>query len=125
MTLWLKGGSVKTWGDIDALAESLKKFGQINPIMITDKNVLIAGGRRLEAAKSLGWRTINAIVVDVPEELSRLEYEVEENLRRQDLNPEEFAAASKRIHRLRNPGPFLRFFRWLSGVFKKLFRVDD
>jgi ParB family chromosome partitioning protein len=114
----------KDLGDIKALAESLKKFGQINPIMLTDKNVLIAGGRRLEAAKSLGWHTINALIVDMPGELSRLEYEVEENLRRQDLSPEEFAAASKRLRRLQNPGPFRRFFRWLSGVFKKLFRID-
>jgi ParB family chromosome partitioning protein len=114
----------KDLGDLEALAESLKKFGQISPIVINHKNVLIAGGRRLEAAKSLGWRTINAIVADLPGELARLEYEVEENLQRRELNPEESADASRRLYRLRNPGPLRRFFRWLSGIFKKLFRIE-
>jgi ParB family chromosome partitioning protein len=112
-------------GNIEALAESFKKYGQISPIVISKKNVLIAGGRRLEAAKSLGWRTINAVIADIPPGLSQLEYEVEENLRRQDFNSEESADASRRLARLRNPGPFRRFFRWLSGIFKRLFRIED
>ncbi|MDR2176666.1 MAG: ParB N-terminal domain-containing protein [Treponema sp.] len=112
-------------GDIAALAESLRKFGQISPIVISKKNVLIAGGRRLEAAKSLGWRTINAVVADIPDGISPLEYEVEENLRRQDFNPEESGEASRRLFRLRNPGPFRRFFRWLAGFFKRLFRTGE
>jgi ParB family chromosome partitioning protein len=111
-------------GDIEALARSLEKFGQIHPIVISDRNLLIAGGRRLAAAKSLGWRTINATVVKAAGALSLLEYEVEENLWRQDLSPQEFAGASKRLQRLRNPGPFRRFFRWIAGVFKKLFRIE-
>ncbi|MDR1024331.1 MAG: ParB N-terminal domain-containing protein [Treponema sp.] len=111
-------------GNIEALAESLKKFGQISPVVISKKNVLITGGRRLEAAKSLGWRTINAVVIDIPAGLSQLEYEVEENLQRQDFNPEESADASGRIYRLRNPGIFRRFFRWIAGLFKRLFGIE-
>ncbi|MDR0730480.1 MAG: ParB N-terminal domain-containing protein [Treponema sp.] len=112
-------------GNIEALAESFKKYGQISPILISKRNVLIAGGRRLEAAKSLGWRTINAVIADIPEGLSPLEYEVEENLQRRDFSPEESADASRRLFRLRNPGPFNRFFRWLAGVFKRLFRIES
>jgi ParB family chromosome partitioning protein len=112
-------------GDIGALAESLKKYGQISPILISEKNVLIAGGRRLEAAKSLGWRTINAVIADIPEGLSPLEYEVEENRLRQNFSPEESAAASRRLSRLQNPGPLRRFFRWLAGIFKGLFKTKS
>jgi ParB family chromosome partitioning protein len=115
----------KDLGNIEALAESLKKFGQISPIVISKKNVLIAGGRRLEAAKSLGWRTINAVIADIPGELSQLEYEVEENLQRRDFNSEEFADASKQLYRLHNPGPFRRFFRWIARLFKKIFRIEN
>jgi ParB family chromosome partitioning protein len=115
----------KDLGNIESLAESLKKFGQISPIVITNKNVLIAGGRRLEAAKSLGWRTINVVIADIPSELSQLEYEIEENLQRQDFNPEEPAIASEKLYRLRNPNPFVRFFRWIVRLFKKLFRIED
>ncbi|MDR3146756.1 MAG: ParB N-terminal domain-containing protein [Treponema sp.] len=108
-------------GNIEALAESLKKFGQISPIVINKKNILIAGGRRLEAAKSLGWRTINAIIADIPEGISPLEYEIEENVQRQDFNSEESAEASRRLFRLLHPGPLRRFFRWLATFFKRLF----
>ena len=42
-------------GDIDALKESLRTYGLLNPITLTKDNELIAGERRLEAAKMLGW----------------------------------------------------------------------
>jgi ParB family chromosome partitioning protein len=112
-------------GDIEALAESFKKFGQICPIVINNKNVLIAGGRRLEAAKLLGWRSINAIIAEIPAGISPLEYEVEENMRRQDFSPEESDDAARRLFRLMNPGPIRRFFRWLAGIFKRLFRIES
>ncbi|GHV53891.1 chromosome partitioning protein ParB [Spirochaetia bacterium] len=115
----------KDLGDIGALADSLKKFGQISPIMVSKKNVLIAGGRRLEAAKSLGWRTINAVIADIPGSLSKLEYEVEENRQRRDFTPEELTEAAKKIDKLKNPGIFRRFFDWIIGLFKKLFRIED
>ncbi|GHV90527.1 chromosome partitioning protein ParB [Spirochaetia bacterium] len=115
----------KELGDIDALADSLKRFGQISPIVVSKKNVLIAGGRRLEAAKALGWRTINAVIADIPGKLSKLEYEVEENLQRRDFTPEEITEASRKINQLKNPGPFRRFFNWITGLFKKLFRIED
>jgi ParB family chromosome partitioning protein len=112
-------------GNIEALAESLKKFGQISPIVISKKNVLIAGGRRLEAARSLGWRTINAVIIDIPAGLSPLEYEVEENRQRRDFNSEESADAARRIYRLQHPGIFRRFFRWIAGLFKRLFGIEE
>ncbi|GHV42763.1 chromosome partitioning protein ParB [Spirochaetia bacterium] len=115
----------KELGDIDALADSLKRFGQISPIVVSKKNVLIAGGRRLEAAKALGWRTINAVIADIPGKLSKLEYEVEENLQRRDFTPEEITEASRKINQLKNPGLFRRFFNWITGLFKKLFRIED
>jgi ParB family chromosome partitioning protein len=115
----------KELGDIDALADSLKRFGQISPIAVSKKNVLIAGGRRLEAAKTLGWRTINAVIADIPGELSKLEYEVEENLQRQDFTPEEITEATKKIYRLKNPGLFRRFLNWITGLIKKLLRIED
>ena len=110
----------KDMGDIEALAESLKRYGQISPIVISEKNVLIAGGRRLEAAKYLGWRTINAVVSESASELARLELEIEENMQRRDFNMEEVAEATKKLYRYQHPGIFrrilntlLRFLRWI------------
>jgi ParB family chromosome partitioning protein len=112
-------------GDIEALAESLKRYGQISPIVVSKKNMLIAGGRRLEAAKHLGWRTINAIVLENTNEISRLELEVEENIQRRDFNMEEVAEATRKIYRLQNPGFFQRILNAIIRFFKWLFKIDD
>jgi ParB family chromosome partitioning protein len=114
----------KELGDIASLAESLKKFGQINPIVITQKNVLIAGERRLEAAKSLGWKNINAVIADVSGDLEKLEYEAEENFQRLDFTPEETAEAVNKIQRLQNPNFFKKIWNTIIGFFKRLFRID-
>ena len=109
-------------GDIAALAESLRRFGQISPIVINKKNILIAGGRRLEAARSLGWRTINVIIQELPDDVSNLEYEIEENLQRQNFNQEELALAAKELDKLRYPGFFRRIWNAIVVFFKRLFR---
>jgi len=112
-------------GDIDSLAESMKRYGQISPIVISKKNILIAGGRRLEAAKRLGWRNINAIISDSSDELRRLEIEIEENIQRYDFNTEELAEATKKIYKLKNPGFFKRLWNAIIVFFRKIFRIED
>jgi ParB family chromosome partitioning protein len=113
----------KDLGDIEGLAESMKRLGQITPIVINKNNHLIAGGRRLEAAKFLGWRTINAVIADIPNEITILEYEIEENTQRQDFNSAELAEAARQLYHLRNPGVFSRIRNALAGFFKKLFNL--
>lgn len=110
----------KDLGDVAALAESMKRFGQISPVLISSGNVLIAGGRRLEAARLLGWKTINAMVADIPGKLARLEYEVEENMQRRDFSAEEMAKAARQIYKLKNPGFFRRIWNAVAGFFKRL-----
>ena len=116
-------------GDIEGLAESMKRFGQIQPVVITKKNVLLAGGRRLEAARTLGWKTINAVVAEVSDELMQLEFEVEENIQRRDFTTEETEEAIRRIHKLQNPSIFTRIFkaikRFFIRLYKWIFRIED
>ena len=114
----------KDMGDIASLAESMKRLGQITPIMVTPKNVLVAGGRRLEAAKMLGWRTINAVVAEIPDELTKLEYEVEENLQRRDFTEDEAIYAAKKIKRLRNPSLLRRMLNAIIRFFRRLFKIE-
>lgn len=114
----------RNMGDIESLSASLKRYGQISPIVISSKNVLIAGGRRLEAAKCLGWRTINAIISESAGELAHLELEVEENIQRRDLSMDEMSEATKRIYRLKNPGIFRRIINAIVRFFKWLFRIE-
>jgi len=51
--------------NIDAIQESLKKFGQRIPIVVQKHGMIVrAGNARLEAARRLGWTHIAAIVLE-------------------------------------------------------------
>ncbi|MDR2054103.1 MAG: ParB N-terminal domain-containing protein [Treponema sp.] len=113
----------REYGGIQELADSMKRFGQISPITVNRANVLIAGERRLEAAKFLGWRTINATVVDVDGKLARLELEIEENIQRRDFTGEEIAGATRELYRLKNPNLLRRILGAIVLFFKRLFRI--
>jgi N6-adenosine-specific RNA methylase IME4 len=52
-------------GDIAALAASMADLGLLHPIVIRLDGTLIAGERRLLAAKQLGWTKIPVTVVDL------------------------------------------------------------
>ena len=52
------------WGGVDALSESIKKFGWQKPILIDKNNVIIAGHTRLMAAQQLGLTEIPVAVAD-------------------------------------------------------------
>lgn len=50
-------------GDIQGLAESIRQFGLLRPLLITPDDRLIAGRRRLEACKLLEWETVEVNVI--------------------------------------------------------------
>ena len=52
-------------GDLVALAQSIEDVGLLHPIVITPDYRLIAGRRRLEAYKTLGWTEIPVHVVSL------------------------------------------------------------
>lgn len=108
-------------GDIGALMESMKKFGLMNPIVINTKSELIAGHRRLESARRLGWQFIDVIVVDKDDEIDKLELEIEENVQRKSLTQDELADAYERLEKLRNPGLLKRILNWLRDFFARMF----
>jgi ParB-like chromosome segregation protein Spo0J len=55
----------KVLGDIEPLAASIADIGMLHPIVVTADNKLIAGERRIAAAKSLGWKTVPVRVIDI------------------------------------------------------------
>ncbi len=109
-------------GELSSLMKSMRTFGLMNPIIINEKNELIAGERRLEAAKRLGWKTITATVVHRSVEAEKLEMEIEENLHRRNLTPDELAEGFLRLEKLKNPGFFKRFWQAIKTFFARLFR---
>jgi ParB-like chromosome segregation protein Spo0J len=77
-------------GDLDSLAESMRDIGQLQPILVTPELRLIAGERRLAAARELGWTSIEAKVVDgLADAASLLRAERDENTCRKAFTPTE------------------------------------
>jgi ParB family transcriptional regulator, chromosome partitioning protein len=108
-------------GDLRSLMKSMRVYGLMHPIIVNSKNELIAGQRRLESAKQLGWIKIPAVIVDRENELEKLELEMEENLHRRNLSADELAEGYRRLDKLKNPGFFLRIWNAIRGFFKRLF----
>jgi ParB family chromosome partitioning protein len=115
----------KDLDEIDDLAESLNRFGQLHPIVITRRKTLVAGRRRLEAAKSLGWTTIEATILGTSDAKRRLELELEENVQRSPLRHDEIEAALARLEKLRHPGFFRRIWNAIVQFVSRLFNAED
>ena len=109
-------------GDIKGLMESLKKHGQLTPIIVTRNNELIAGFRRLQAAKRLGWKSIEAVILDRPSQQKKLEIEIEENVQRQDLSAEELDKGLLRLQKLKQPGLLARIWNFILPLLRAIFR---
>ncbi|MFH0762967.1 MAG: ParB/RepB/Spo0J family partition protein [Candidatus Omnitrophota bacterium] len=80
---------------LEELAQSITEKGVIQPLLVRRKGddyELIAGERRLRAAKSLNMKEVPVLVRDVEDQES-LELALIENIQRQDLNPIEEARA--------------------------------
>lgn len=90
------------------LAVSIREFGILQPLVVskiekeTDfgadvEYVLIAGERRLRAAKLLGLERVPVIIRSVTKDAENLEMAIVENLQRSDLNPVETARAYAKL----------------------------
>lgn len=84
---------------LNALAESIREHGVIQPILVTetlDGYQLVAGERRVRAARLAGLDHIPAIVRQVADR-EQLELALVENLQREDLDPIEAARAYRQL----------------------------
>lgn len=108
-------------GDLSKLMESLKAYGLMNPILINSNRELIAGQRRLEASKRLGWKNIEAHIVDTSSDVNELEMEIDENLHRRNLSAVELAEGMSKLEKLKNPGFFRKIYLAIARFFRRLF----
>jgi len=82
---------------LEELSESIKKYGLIQPIIVTKKDgyyQIVAGERRWRASKKAGLTTISAIVREDDEKKNK-EIALIENIQREDLNAVEKAMGIK------------------------------
>lgn len=84
---------------LEELAESIKEYGLIQPIIVTEKDgyySIIAGERRWRACKLAGLEEIPVIVRE-DDERKNNEIALIENIQREDLNPFEKALGIKNL----------------------------
>ena len=84
---------------LEELAESIKEYGLIQPIVVTKKDnyySIVAGERRWRASKLAGIKEIPAIIREDDEKVNA-EISLIENMQREDLNPIEKATGIKTL----------------------------
>ena len=84
---------------LEELAESIKMYGVIQPIVVSEKDgyyAIVAGERRWRAAKIAGLVEIPAIIRDGDEKTNK-QISLIENIQREDLNPIEKAEGIKSL----------------------------
>ena len=88
--------------DMAELTSSIEQHGILQPLVLRRKGKdfeLIAGERRLRAAKELAWDMVPCVVrKNVSSGASHLELALIENIQRQDLNPIEEAMAYRQLN---------------------------
>lgn len=101
--------SRKEYRHIGTLAESVRKFGLLHPVVINTRDELIAGGRRLRAVEQLGWERVPVrVVACLDDALAALNAERDENTCREILSHSEKAELGRRIEELEKPAAKLR-----------------
>jgi ParB family chromosome partitioning protein len=84
--------------ELETLAASIAAHGLVQPVVVRrvkDRYELIAGERRLQAAKRAGWTDVPVHVIEA-DDRQTAELAIVENLHRKDLNPLEKAASFQR-----------------------------
>jgi adenine-specific DNA-methyltransferase len=85
----------KYLGNLNLLIDSIKTIGLLHPVVVNKDHLLIAGERRLEACKSLGWSEIPATIVALDE----LRAQHDENVFREPFLPSEAVAIARALEK--------------------------
>jgi ParB family chromosome partitioning protein len=108
-------------GDLATLEASIRRLGVLQPLILDRRNRLIAGYRRLLAARRAGLGTVPALRVEADaDSLLAADIQADENLCRLPLSHEDFEALIERKQGLvqqRKPGLWSEVVQWLKRLF--------
>ena len=85
----------KHLGNLIPLMDSIKTLGLLHPVIVNKDHFLIAGERRLESCKRLGWNEIAARIVALDELELRAQHD--ENVVREPFLPSEAVAIARAL----------------------------
>lgn len=86
--------------EIESLADSISKVGLLTPVKVRQKGLgfeMVYGHRRVQAARLLNWKSIQATVGSFSDD-ELLQFSLIENLERKNLSDYEKALSFKRMH---------------------------
>ena len=89
-------------GSLADLKASIADVGLINPLTIDDNGNLLAGRRRYQAIRELGWKEVEVTVLPVNgDQVMAMAVAIDENQRRKDLTEVEEAIANAELEELK------------------------
>ena len=87
----------KDLGNVRSLARNIEEIGLLHPIVVRPDGALIAGERRLQAIKLLGWERVPVTILDLDKVIKG---EIAENVFREDFRPSEMVTIARALEPL-------------------------
>ncbi|BCR21325.1 ParB N-terminal domain-containing protein [Borrelia miyamotoi] len=105
-------------GNTTTLKESIKKHGLIYPIIIDKNKNLIAGFRRYQVLKELGYKEVEVKVIPIENKKILLEIELDENNVRKSFTKSESEAGENQLKNY-SRNSIIRFLKFIIFKIKK------
>ncbi|UER67877.1 ParB N-terminal domain-containing protein [Borrelia sp. BU AG58] len=109
-------------GDVAALKESIRKHGLIYPIIIDKNKNLVAGFRRYQVLKELGYKEVEVKVIPVEDKKVLLEIELDENNTRKSLTRSESSAGEEQLKIYLEKNRIIKVLKFIILKLKKFFK---
>lgn len=79
----------KQFENISKLEKSIRKYGQLEPIVINSKNIIISGHRRFNVLQNIGYKLVDVRIRDFDNEIEALiNFNVQREKRGEDIQKE-------------------------------------
>ncbi|WKC75516.1 ParB N-terminal domain-containing protein [Borreliella yangtzensis] len=112
----------KNIGDLETLKNSILKHGLIYPIIIDKNKNLIAGFRRYQALKEIGYKEAEVKVISIENKKTLLEIELDENNVRKSFTRSEANAGEDYLKIYSERNIIIRFFKFIILKIKNMWK---
>lgn len=112
----------KNIGDLETLKNSILKHGLIYPIIIDKNKNLIAGFRRYQALKEIGYKEAEVKVISTENKKTLLEIELDENNVRKSFTRSEANAGEDYLKIYSERNIIIRFFKFIILKIKNMWK---
>ncbi|AAX17229.1 ParB N-terminal domain-containing protein [Borrelia hermsii] len=109
-------------GDTTTLKESIKKHGLIYPIIIDKNKNLVAGFRRYQVLKELGYKEVDVKVIPIEDKKTLLEIELDENNARKSFTKSEAETGEEQLKNYSEKNIIIRLLNLITFKIKKIFK---